>query len=143
MIDLVVRYLHFIGIFGLFSTLVVEHLLVKKSMAPDEIRRLAKIDSIYGLCAIITFVAGLALWLWVGKPSVAYNKNWILHLKVSLFVIVGLLSIYPTVFFLKNRNTNASTIEVPAGIIHTIRLELAFLVIIPFLAVLMAAGYGL
>jgi putative membrane protein len=143
MIDLLVRYLHFLGIFGVFATLVAEHLLVKKNMTQAEVRRFAKIDSIYGLCAIVTFIAGLALWLWVGKASGFYNKNWILHLKVSLFVVVGLLSIYPTVFFIRQRNVVSDNIDIPSKIVMMIRAELALLLVIPLLAVLMAQGVGL
>jgi len=78
-----------------------------------------------------------------GKPAVYYTKNWVFHTKITLFLLVGLLSIYPTVFFIKNRKGNSQEIvEVPGAVIWTLRIELTLLLIIPLLAGLMAHGVG-
>lgn len=142
--ELILRYLHFISIFAIVGALASEHLLLKKILTRAELNRLAKIDAVYGVAAVVLLVVGLTLWLGgVGKPAVVYTKNWIFHLKLSLFVTIGLLSIYPTVFFLKNRKGNpAEEVTVPAAIFRMVRLELALLVIIPLLAGLMARGIG-
>lgn len=140
---ILIKYLHFIAIFGVVSTVVAEHLLIKEQMTRAEIRRLATIDGIYGISAIMVLVMGLLLWFVVGKPAAYYNANWIFHLKVGLFIIVGLLSIVPTRFLLKNRKGDQNeTIQVPPSIKMMIRLELALLFIIPLLATLMASGGG-
>lgn len=143
-IELLLRYLHFISIFVIVSTLVSEHLLLKKTLQRSEFSRLAKIDGIYGLATLLLLGAGLTLWLGsFGKPAEYYSKNWIFHIKLTLFVIIGLLSIYPTVFFLKNRKGNADdTIEVPTKVFWMLRMELLILFIIPMLAGLMAKGNG-
>jgi putative membrane protein len=88
--------------------------------------------------------AGLTLWLGgVGKPSVYYTKNWIFHTKITCFLLVGLLSIYPTIFFIRNRKGNASeVVQTPALIFWMLRIELLLLFIIPLLAGLMARGVG-
>lgn len=143
MVDLLVRYGHFLGVFILFATLFAEHLLLKPRVDKATLRKLVVIDGIYGASALLVLVMGLLLWLTVGKPSEFYSGNWILHLKVSLFVLVGLLSIVPTVFYIKHRNTGETHIDVPKKLIMIIRLELMLLVIIPLLAVLMAHGIGL
>jgi putative membrane protein len=58
--------------------------------------------------------------------------------------VVGLLSIYPTVYFLKNRKGNANEVlSTPIVIIWMLRLELLLVFVIPFLAGLMAKGVGL
>lgn len=143
-LEIILRYIHFISIFAIVSSLVAEHLLLKKSMTRGEITRLARIDAIYGVAALTLLLAGFTLWLGsVGKPAAFYTKNWIFHTKITLFLIVGLLSIWPTVFFMRNRKGNASeVIEVPASVVMTLRLELTLLMIIPLLAGMMAHGVG-
>jgi len=83
-----------------------------------EIGRLARIDAVYGIAAVTLLIAGLTLWLGsVGKPAVYYTKNWVFHTKLTLFLIVGLLSIYPTIFFIKNRKGNPDEVVVVPKII--------------------------
>ena len=141
--ELFVRYLHFVGFILLASMLVAENLLLARSLDNRTLKKLAAIDGIYGLSAVITLGAGLTLWLGVGKPAEFYNANPIFHIKVTLFVVVALLSIYPTIFLLKHRNTSAAELSVPAPVVLVKRLEVVFLLLIPLLAVLMARGVGL
>lgn len=142
-LEIFVRYLHFISIFTIVGSLVSEHLLLKKEMSRTEIARVAKIDAVYGIAALTLLMAGLTLWFGeVGKPSVYYSKNWIFHLKITLFALVGIASIYPTIFFLKNRGTADERVTIPRLIFWLIRIELLFLFIIPLLAGLMSRGVG-
>jgi putative membrane protein len=99
---------------------------------------------LYGLGAVLVLIAGLTLWFWVGKPAEFYTKNWIFHTKLTLFIVLGLLSIYPTVFFLRNRKGHDmdTEIRVPIGIFVCLRLELVLLFIIPLLATFMSLGIG-
>ena len=141
--EILLRYIHFISIFGIVGTLVSEHLLLKKEMTRLEIKRLSRIDAIYGLAALTLLGAGLTLWFsGVGKPTIYYSKNWIFHLKITCFAIIGLLSIYPTIFFIKNRGDQNDLVKVPAIIFWLLRFELLLLFIIPLLAGLMARGVG-
>ena len=142
--EIFVRYIHFISIITLASVLVSEHLLLKKELTRLEITRLAKIDAIYGIAALLLLGAGLTLWFGnIGKPAVYYSKNWIFHLKVTLFITIGLLSIYPTVFFIRNRKGNPTdVVAIPAKLFWILRLELLLLFVIPLLATLMARGVG-
>ena len=141
--EILLRYIHFISIFGIVGTLVSEHLLLKKEMTRLEIKRLSRIDAIYGLAALTLLGAGLTLWFsGVGKPTIYYSKNWIFHLKITCFAIIGLLSIYPTIFFIKNRGDQNDLVKIPAIIFWLLRFELLLLFIIPLLAGLMARGVG-
>lgn len=143
-IEILLRYVHFISIFAIVGTLVSEHLLLKSSMTRAEIGKLARIDAVYGIAALTLLIAGFTLWLGgFGKPTIYYTKNWVFHMKLTLFVLVGLLSIYPTVFFIKNRKGNGDeVIEVPKGIFWVLRFELLLLIVIPLLAGFMAHGVG-
>lgn len=143
MTELIIRYLHFIGIFMLSSALVAEHLLLSSEVSVQKLKKIVIIDGIYGASAIIVFFAGLSLWLWTGKPANFYSENWVFHLKISIFVLVALISIYPTIFFLKNRKSELKRIEIPKVIITLVRIELFLLLLLPLLAVLVAQGVGL
>ncbi|GAB6260307.1 DUF2214 family protein [Photobacterium sp. CCB-ST2H9] len=143
MLEIVIRYCHFLGIFVLFAVLVAEHLLIKRRMTAEEMHRLARLDALYGVSAVVVLLAGLGLWFLVGKPASFYSANPVFHAKLTLFVIVAGLSVFPTVFFLKHRRTTRESVPVPPIILIAIRLEILLLLVIPFLAVLMARGVGL
>lgn len=142
--EIILRYLHFISIFAIVGSLVSEHLLLRNSLSRRELDRLSKIDAVYGLAALVLLGVGMTLWLGgIGKPTDFYSKNPIFHVKLTLFVLIGILSIYPTVFFLKNRKGDPEEeVAVPKGIFWSLRLELLFLFAIPILAGLMAKGIG-
>lgn len=143
-IDLLVRYLHFLGIFIWVATLTVEWVLIKPEMSRRSLKRLAKIDGLYGLSAILVVSMGFLLWLKVGKPAEFYNGNHIFYTKVGLAVLVGLLSIYPTIFFAKQSKGKDldEMVVIPASIRKTVTVELILMAIIPLLATLMAGGIG-
>lgn len=142
--EILVRYVHFIALFVWIGALTSEHLLLKPQMSRAEIARLARIDAVYGLSAVLVVAAGLTLWFGVGKPADFYSSNWIFHTKVGLAIIVGLLSIYPTVFFIKNRKGQEDEkIDIPSNVKLLIRVQLTLMLIIPLLATLMAKGIGI
>lgn len=144
-IEIALRYFHFISIFAIVSALVAEHLLLKHQMTRSELNRLARIDAVYGLASLVLLGAGLSLWLGaIGKPSVFYSNNWIFITKISLFVCVGMLSIYPTIFFIRNRKGQPDeSVTIPKAIFWMLRIELLLIFIIPLLAGLMSKGIGL
>ena len=114
--EIILRYIHFVAIFTIVGALVSEHLLLKKELTRDEIRRLSIIDSVYGLAALTLLAAGLTMWLGgVTKPTEFYSKNSMFHAKLTCFIAVGLLSIWPTVFFIRNRLSGLTRGIEPAG----------------------------
>jgi putative membrane protein len=143
--EILLRYIHFISIFTIVGTLASEHLLLKKSLTRSEIDRLSKIDGIYGLAVLVLLAAGMMLWLGgYGKPTEFYSSNPIFHTKLGFFVLIGLLSAYPTIFFIKNRKGDPEElIHIPNSIFWMVRFELLLLFIIPILAGLMAKGISL
>lgn len=142
--EILLRYLHFISIFFLVSALVAEHLLLKGQMTRSEIQRLAIVDAIYGISALLAVTAGLFLWFGVGKPSIFYTQNWIFHVKVTLVILMAILSIYPTVFFIKHRKGSSpeELVTIPRSVKMLVRLELTLVLLIPLFAVFMAKGVG-
>jgi putative membrane protein len=138
------RYLHFIAVFAIVGAIIAEQFMISSNMSKKEIKLLAKVDALYGIGALLVLAAGLILWFWVGKHAEFYTRNWIFHTKLTLFVLMGLLSIYPTIFFLKSsRGVDLDTmIKVPPAVLVCLRAELLLLIIIPILATLMSLGIG-
>ena len=141
--EIIVRYFHFLSIFCLFAALVMEHLLIGKTMTRGEIKKMSVIDSIYGITAILVLTTGLLLWFVVGKPAGFYTQNAVFHTKLLLFVIIAALSIYPTLFYVKNRKGDANeSITLPKPVVMLVRMQLLLLAIMPLLATLIAKGIG-
>lgn len=148
MADAIAASLHYLSIFVLFALLTCEHILFRADLDHATARRLMRIDMAYGATAGLVLFTGAARMIWFGKGWEYYLHNWVFHAKVSLFILVGLLSIVPTMTFFNWRNDllagKAPSIT-PAQARRTlmvIRLELLLLVCLPLLASLMARGVG-
>lgn len=140
----IVKYLHFVGILGLFSLLLLENFLVKPELTERKLARIARIDIVYWLTGVLAVVSGLLLTLVVGKSPSFYLSNPVFHLKVTLFAVAILATLYPTVFFLRHfRATGDTVVRVPRAAIMIMRGKVLVLMVLPFLGVLMAMGYGL
>ena len=139
-----IKYLHLLMILIVFACLSIEYYVVKPRMGYKELKRLAIVDAIYGISALLAVTFGLVLWLGVGKPAAFYTGNYLFYLKIGLFAVVGILSIHPTVFLLRTRKkANVDDIiDIPVTVKRSILAELIIMTFIPLLAVLMAMGLG-
>lgn len=140
---ILVKYLHIVSILVMVSLLVVELFLLKPEMTRGELKRMSRVDSFYGLAAIAVVAAGLTIWFGVGKGASFYD-NPLLHIKVGLAILVGLISIIPTVFFIRHgKGDPTASIQVPLRIRQLVILQLLLLSVVPLLAVMMAQGIRL
>ena len=145
--DALVAYLHYLGIMGMFGALAIEHLEIGESITAKTARRLATVDAIYGLSAITVLATGVARLFISPKGVMFYMKNPVFHTKFTIFILIGILSIYPTVKILKARKlartlNDTDSVELPKSIIHMVRLEILGVALLPLLAALMARGIG-
>lgn len=129
-----VAFVHHLTAFALVAALVGEHLAL--AAAPE--RRLRVLDAIYGASAGAVLVAGLLRVFYFEKGAAFYFGNAFFIAKLALFVVVGLLSIYPTVLF---RRSRLDAVQL-ARIRTLVRLQLAGIVLILLCAALMAKGIG-
>jgi putative membrane protein len=142
-------YLHYLSIIFVIAGVFAELFLVRKVVTKDNLKRIVAMDGVYGLASIVVVTTGLLRVYFYGKGSDYYFENSIFILKFSLFILVGLLSIFPTVTFLKlnkkQKESKEDQIEIPSYrlISNLIRIEFIILIIIPFLAILMANGIGM
>ncbi|MDX1368885.1 DUF2214 family protein [Pseudomonas sp.] len=148
MAEAVAAYLHYLSIILLFALLTLEHRLFKLPLDLDRARSLMRLDIAYGLSAGLVLASGAARLVWYGKGLAYYLHNSLFHAKLGLFILVGLLSILPTLVFFNWRNDlragRVPQVSARLGrlVIMTIRLELLLLLILPLLAALMARGFG-
>ena len=142
-------FLHHLAAFSLFAALVVELVLVREALTVAIARKIRIADLVFGVSAGVLLAVGFMRVFYFEKGATYYFQTWTFIAKLSLFVIVGLLSIIPTVEFLSWRkavkqgqapNVEAARIRSLRSIIH---LELAGVALILLMAALMAKGVGL
>ena len=101
MLDLLLAIGHHLLIFGLAAILTTEVVLVRPGMTGDDLRRVAAVDIWYGLVAGLIIVVGVARLAFAAKGWAFYAHNPWFHAKMTAFLAVGLLSVYPTICYIK------------------------------------------
>ena len=146
---ILIPYLHYIGIMTIMGSLIAEHLILKPGIGKQQIKSLAAIDLVYGIAAILVLATGLLRWFVYGKGTDFYLTNPLFHTKITLYVIAAVLSIFPTIRFLKWRKQVVNGLEPDTGerivkrLLLYIRIELLIIAVIPLLAVMIARGVGM
>jgi putative membrane protein len=143
MLDLVLAIFHHVLIFALFSVLISELVLVKTGMDTAAAARLASIDTWYGVLAGLILVVGFARVIFAAKGWPYYEHNAFFHAKIAIFVLIALLSVRPTVGFIRWKRAPAGP---PPGQIAEVRrylwIELVLFPLLLVCAAAMARGYG-
>jgi len=140
---ILVKYLHYVGIMAVFSSLVAEHLLLADKMPRKSIQRLSLVDAVYGIGAILVTTAGFLLWFKFGKPSDFYSNGWIIYVKLGVFGFIGLISLIPTFYFLAQRKGDPEEmVDIPRKMKIIVRIELTLLLVMPLLGAMLAQGIG-
>ena len=142
-------FLHHVSAFTLFAALVVEFVLLRGTLTAENARKILRADMIFGISAGVLLLVGLARVFYFEKGATYYMHTWTFHAKLSLFVLVGLISIVPTIEFLRWRPAvKAGQVpEVSPEKIKSVRsfihYEMLGVVLIILFAALMAKGIGL
>lgn len=140
--DLLLAALHHLLVFALTAMLVSQAAMLRGPLTVDVLPRLAKLDAGYGACAGLLLVVGLLRVFHGIKGEDFYLHNPWFHAKVGTFVLVGLLSILPTIRYARWKKAKVAPDE--AALVRTrtiLRVELVGLAAIFVLAAAMAR-YG-
>jgi len=143
-----VAFVHFAAVFGVFGALVGEWLVFSGAPTLAQPRQLQQLDRVYGASAAVLLVAGGLRAYRFEKGLNYYLANPFFHLKLTLFLVVGLLSIYPTVVFIRWRRDLAAgraptvTATQRTWITLLLKFEVVALFAIVACASLMAKGIG-
>lgn len=148
MIAALFAFLHHLAAFALVSAIAAEFLMIREELTLRSARRILFADMIIGIAAATVLIAGLLRVFFFEKGADYYAHNAFFIAKISLFVAIALLSIYPTREFLSWRKglndgrlpaIAAAKLQSIRGVIH---LELAGIGLILLCAALMAKGIG-
>src|SRR5204862_7282504 len=143
-----VAFLHHLAALTLVAALAVEYVLIRGELNLGAARKLQRIDMVFGLSAGVVLVVCLLRVFYFEKGASYYFHSAPFIAKLSLFVLVGLLSISPTVEFaswsksLKQGRMPALTDTKLASISSVIHSARAPVVAIIMHAALMARGVG-
>jgi putative membrane protein len=138
-----INYGHYLALAALFAGLAVELALFRPRVDGLTARKLALADSVYGSAALVILATGLLKVFMGDKPASYYGHNPLFHIKVTLYVVVFALAVFPAAQFLKRRRAApGDTVEYPGVIGTLLKVELMIALLIPLLAVMMARGFG-
>lgn len=141
--DLLLAALHHLLVFALTAMLVSQAAMLRGPLTVDALPRLAKLDAGYGACAGLLLVVGLLRVFHGVKAEDFYLHNPWFHAKVGTFVLVGLLSIIPTVRYARWKKAKTTPDAAMLARTRTIlRVELVALALIFVLAAAMARHGG-
>ena len=144
-----VSYVHYLGIILCFGSLIFERIILKINLSKNETISIIIADVVYGIAGLAILITGILRVKYYGQGAEFYTNNPIFWVKVSLYILVGLLSLYPTTTYIlwaiplsKNKLPVISE-----NLVKRFRLiittELVGFAIIPFFATLMSRGIGL
>lgn len=142
-------FAHHLFAFTLVACVVYEFIAYRKNMTVDEARHIQRVDLVYGISAGLLLVVGLLRVFFFEKGVNFYVQSSFFWVKMAAFALVALLSIDPTIRYLRwnkplkeNRTPQMSDSEFNRT--RTILwLEVIGIAIILLSAALMARGIGI
>jgi putative membrane protein len=148
-IDLVLAVGHHILIFSIAAVLAFEVGVVRQGLTAVDIRRVGKVDAWYGILAALIIAVGFVRAIYAAKGWAYYSVNTFFWAKIVTFAIVGLLSVPPTIAYIRWRSalkTDPSFLPAPSAVASVRRflwMEVVVFAFIPIFAAAMARGYGM
>jgi putative membrane protein len=146
--DLHLAIAHHLLFLLLAGVLAFEIGVVRSSMDREDILRVARVDIWYGILAGAIILVGFSRAIFAAKGWAYYSVNLFFWAKLGAFAVVGLLSIMPTVEFIRWRKAvsgNLTFSPAPQRIRNVRRIlfaEATLFAFIPAFAAAMARGYG-
>jgi len=141
-------FLHHLCAFTLTACLIYEFIAYRRELTLAEARRLQRVDLAYGISAGLLLVFGLLRVFFFEKGVNFYVHSPFFWVKMAAFAIVGILSIDPTVRYIRWNNTIRENVapEISENVYKRTRvllwLEMAGIVVILLAAPMMARGIG-
>ena len=146
--EAILAYLHLLAILTMVVFVSSEAALCRVQwLNAAVVERLAKVDRVYGIAAIMVLATGVARTVLGIKGTAWYWTNPLLHVKLTLFIVVGVISIFPTLTYVRWRKALRAhgTLPGEAEISKTRKLVMVqahLIAVIPLVAVFLARGFG-
>ena len=134
--------------FALTAAIVLTLALVSESMSIDTARRIRRADRVAGLSATLLLVFGTLRVFFFEKGADYYADNLFFQIKIGLFLLAALISIYPTLQFVRWKSELDQDIAPELGAEQVKKLkralhwELVLIIGVLLCASLMARGFG-
>lgn len=147
-IDAGLAYLHFTAIILVFAFLSVEVVLMRGTLEAASIRLLGRVDIWYFASAIAALVTGMLRLTLGAKGADYYLSYWPIYVKLGLFLAVAVISVQPTLTFVRWQRALDHDPAWQVGEEERLRLrrylmmEVHMAALIPLFAVIMARGLG-
>jgi putative membrane protein len=147
--DALLAICHHLLIFALLGLLITEMMTIRPTMTSRDVLYVARLDIAFGIVAGLILVIGFCRVFFGIKGAGFYLPNPVFWAKIIAFLIVGVLSIPPTLRISRWRIAAAgdSAFRPPAEEVRAVRrfmhCEGMVFFTIPVFAALMARGYGL
>jgi putative membrane protein len=139
-------FFHHLAAFVIVGALMVELVVLRNELTIPSARSVLRMDMAYGIAALVLLVVGFTRVFHTEKGSMYYFSSGPFLVKLTLFIVVGLLSIYPTVKFMGWRKAlrEQRVPDFEAGTRRKVRMlihiELTLIVVIVLMAIMMARG---
>jgi putative membrane protein len=147
-LEAILAYLHLLAILTMVVFIASEAALCRVEwLNAAVVERLAKVDLVYGIAAITVLATGVARTWWGVKGTAWYWTNPLLHIKLTLFIVIGVVSIFPTLTYIRWRKglRVSGALPAEAEIRKTRKLVMVqahLIAVIPLVAVFLARGFG-
>ncbi len=147
-LESLLAYAHLLAILTMVVFLASEAALCRTEwLNAAVIERLGKIDMVYGISAGAVFLTGLARVFLGSKGAAWYAHNPLLYVKLVMFLAIGLISIKPTMMFLRWRRELRAGGALPDALEvkkarRLVMVQAHILPFIPLAAVFLARGFG-
>ena len=139
---------HFLAFFALTSALVLQIALLTDSPTIEIAKRIQRADRAYGLMAILVLLMGFLRVFYFEKGAAYYFDNSYFMIKMGLVVVIGLMSAYPTMNYLRwNKDIKQGrapklSIVATLWIRKALHYQLIAIIGVIFCASMMAHGLG-
>ena len=141
--DLVLAILHHVIVFSLVAVVFAELTTVRRGMDAAAVTRVAALDTWYGVLAGLILVVGFSRVGFAAKGWHYYEHNAYFWAKIATFAMIGMLSIPPTLSYLRWRRAGIlPTNEMVAYVRRFLLAEVLLFVPLLGFAAAMARGYG-
>jgi putative membrane protein len=99
-LEALLAYAHILAILTLVVFISSEAALCRPEwLNARVVERLEKVDRVYAIAAGAVLLTGVARTWWGIKGTGWYWSHYLLYVKLALFIVVGLMSIKPTLIF--------------------------------------------
>jgi putative membrane protein len=147
MLSAVVSSLHVLALAIGLPAVFLRGRALKRPLDADGLRRLLAADNVWGIAALLWIVTGLLrAFAGLEKGADFYLHSPLFWTKMALFLVVLLLEIRPMITFIRwrirlGRGERVDSSVASALYVHN-HIELAIVVVMVFVASLMARGVG-